>query len=65
MVVILETNSSTNVTETFCFQESHLFAPGIQVVSQRSVRTDEQSFFSDALRTIADQYDDAFRKFAD
>ena len=25
MVVILETNSSTNGTETFCFQESHLF----------------------------------------
>lgn len=58
-------NSSTNTTGSICSLEGIQIDGYLQAVGQSVETTDEQGLFFAALRKVADQFDEAFRRLAD
>lgn len=58
-------NSSTNTTGSICSVEGIQIDGCLQAVGQSVETTDEQGLFFAALRKVADQFDEAFRRLAD
>jgi hypothetical protein len=57
--------NTTNTMGSIYFVEGIKIDGCLQVVSQRVERTNEQGIFFAALRNVADQFDEAFRRLAD